>query len=86
MARYFFHTVDGGTHRDHDGIELESPAAARVAAIRYAGDILSNEPDVVWDGRDFRVFVTDEAGALLFTIVTLSVDCADVDASGARQS
>lgn len=74
MPRYHFHTKDGGEHRDEEGTELPNHAAARVAAIRYTGDVMSDQPDVLWDGRDFRVQVTDDAGEHLFTIVTLAVD------------
>ncbi|CCW19756.1 hypothetical protein EBBID32_41260 [Sphingobium indicum BiD32] len=35
---------------------------------------MHDEPDVLWDGRDYRVEVTNETGALLFTIVMLSID------------
>lgn len=74
MPRYFFHTVDGGRDRDQEGTELSDNAAARKAAIRFAGAVLHDEPDVLWDGRDYRVEVTNEAGDLLFTIVMLSID------------
>lgn len=74
MPRFFFHTADGSRDRDTTGTELPDATAARVAAIRYAGDLLSDQPDVLWDGRDFRVEVTDEKSDLLFTIITLAVD------------
>ncbi|WP_120251137.1 DUF6894 family protein [Sphingobium limneticum] len=74
MPRYFFHTVDGGRDFDQEGTELPNDAAARKAAIRFAGAVMHDEPDVLWDGRDYRVEVTNETGALLFTIVMLSID------------
>ncbi|WP_037492168.1 DUF6894 family protein [Sphingobium indicum] len=74
MPRYFFHTVDGGRDVDQEGTELPNDAAARKAAIRFAGAVMHDEPDVLWDGRDYRVEVTNETGALLFTIVMLSID------------
>ena len=74
MPRYFFHTADGGRDRDTDGVELDGAHCARVEAIRYAGAIMSQDPDVVWDGRDFRVLVTDEAEELVCTVVTLAVE------------
>jgi hypothetical protein len=45
-----------------------------VLAIRFAGAVMHDEPDVLWDGRDYRVEVTNEADDLLFTIVMLSID------------
>lgn len=74
MPRYFFHTVEGGRDSDQEGTELPNDAAARKAAIRFAGAVMHDEPDVLWDGRDYRVEVTNETGALLFTIVMLSID------------
>lgn len=69
MSRYFFHSKDGEAHRDEDGTELGSLSAARVQAIRYAGEVMSNEPDVLWDGNEFRVEVSNTSRKLLFTIV-----------------
>jgi hypothetical protein len=74
MPRYFFATADGERHQDTEGTELPGLSAARVAAIKYAGAIMEDEPSVLWDGRDFRVEVTDERGLLLFTIITLAVN------------
>lgn len=74
MPHYYFHTADGRRDRDRQGAELADHRAARKQAIRFAGAILDSEPEVLWDGRDFRVEVTDEAGQLLFTVITLAVD------------
>ena len=74
MPRYFFHTADGTRERDHEGTELPDQAAARIAAIRLTGALISDRPDYLWDGRDFRVEVMTERGDLLFTIITLAVD------------
>ena len=74
MPRYFFHTADGARTRDTEGSELENHHVARVEAIVYAGARLKEDPDLLWDGRDFRVEVTDQAGMLLFTVITLAVD------------
>ena len=74
MPRYFFNTADGHRDVDTEGLELPDHAAARIAAIRHAGAIMEHEPDVLWDGRDFRVEVTDERRLLLFTIITLAVN------------
>lgn len=78
MPRYFFHSVDGQLDVDEEGSELPNLAAARVRAIRYAGDVLTSEPEVLWDGHEFRVQVTDEHGAVVVTIVTLAVDSSAV--------
>ena len=80
MPRYFFHTADGSRDRDTEGTELPDARTARVSAIRYAGDVLSDQPELLWDGRDFRVEVTTEEGDLLFTIITLAVDAPAAEA------
>jgi hypothetical protein len=74
MKRYFFHTADGSRERDSDGMLLVSLDAARVQAIRFAGEVLSTEPEVLWDGKDFRIEVTDDKDMLLFTVVTLAIN------------
>ncbi|MDB5738511.1 MAG: hypothetical protein JWO65_2179 [Sphingomonas bacterium] len=71
MPRYFFSTGGGEREVDEEGLDLRDHAAARVAAIKHAGTIMENEPDV---GRDFRVEVTDDRGLLLFTIIALAVN------------
>ena len=74
MPHFYFHTADGGRDLDRQGMDLADQGAARKEAIRFAGAVINHEPDVLWDGRDFRVEVTDEAGNLLFTVITLAVD------------
>ena len=71
MARFFFN-IDDHTHEiDDDGQELAGPAEARIQAIVYAGSLLRDEPDLVWDGRQFEVRVTDETGKVV-TVVHVS--------------
>ncbi len=80
MPRYYFHTADGTRDWDPDGVELADQGAARKEAIRFAGAVMTDEPDVLWDGRDFRVEVTNEQRHLLFTIITLAVDSPEANA------
>lgn len=74
MPRYFFHTADDGHDIDREGFDLANDADARVEGIRFAGAMMKDQPDLLWDGRDFRVAVTDENRRLLFTIIMLAVD------------
>jgi len=74
MPRYFFHTADTSTHRDKHGIELPSSSTARQEAIKFAGALLNENPDFLWDGHDFRVQVTDDKGHLIVTVVMFAVD------------
>lgn len=71
---YFFHTVDGGRDLGREGMRLLDSAAARNAAITFAGPAMHDEPEILWHGRDYRLEVTKEAGKLLFRIIMLSVD------------
>jgi hypothetical protein len=79
MPRFFFHTVDGGEHHDDEGIDLAGIAAARVQAVRYGGALLADDPDLLWNGREMRVEVTDEDGRLVATVVMLAIDGASAD-------
>lgn len=74
MPRYFFHAADGRRDRDSTGVELADHASARAEAIRFAGAVLTDEPEVLWEGGPFRIEVTDAAQHLLFTVVTLTID------------
>ena len=74
MTRYFFHRTDGGFDPDTDGTELGDLDAARVEAVRFAAATVKDRPDFVWDGKDFRIEVTDETGLLLCTVVVLGID------------
>ena len=74
MPRYFFNTADGQADTDTEGTELPDTAVARTEAIRYAGALLRDSPDMLWDGRDFRVQVLGEDRRLVCTVVALAVD------------
>lgn len=74
MQRFFFHTSDGVRDVDRVGVELADVAAARAQAVKLSGELLKEKEDVVWNGQDCRVEVTDSAGRLLFCIVTLAID------------
>ena len=77
MPRYFFHTADGTHQRDYDGSELPNVSSARKEAIRFAGALLNENPELLWDGHDFRVNVTDAAGKLVVAVIMLAVDASD---------
>ena len=51
IERYFFHLEDGFTVRDTNGLELPTRAAAHRAAIRFAGEVLKEDPERLNDGR-----------------------------------
>jgi hypothetical protein len=74
MPRYFFHTADGRRERDTEGTELPDHNTARRKAVKFAGTVLSQQPEILWDGHDFRIEVTDHNGLMLFTIIMLAVN------------
>jgi len=74
MPRFFFHIEDHIHEIDEDGQELASAAEARVQAIIFAGSLLRDEPGLVWDGRQFEVRVTDEAGKPVTAVHVSAVD------------
>lgn len=78
MPRYFFNTADGHRDCDEEGVELPNGNAARAEAIRYAGAVMNNHPDVLWDGRDFRVEVVNEDKQLVCTVITVAVDTPEI--------
>ena len=74
MFRYFFHTKDGGRSRDQEGVVLASDDAARIEAIRFAGDMLRDDPHLLLDGAEFRVELVDENGKWLGTVIATTIN------------
>lgn len=86
MPRYHFHSADGSRDPDPEGTELPDDAAAQLAAVQFAGEVLRDDPDKLWQAGQWRVEVTDDAGVLLWTVITLAIDapkpptrCGDTD-------
>lgn len=78
MPRYFFNTADGSRDRDVEGTELADLNAARKEAIQFTGAVLRDDPDRIWDGRDFRVDVSDENDTSLLIVITMAIDAVAV--------
>lgn len=74
MPRFFFHIEDHVHEIDEDGQELTDAAEARVQAIIFAGSLLRDDPDLVWDGRQFEVRVTDEDGRYVTAVHVSAID------------
>jgi hypothetical protein len=72
MPRYFFHVEDHHTSFDEDGIELPGIEVARQQALQAAGDMLRDGAGTsVWDGKPFRMWVTDQPDGRGTTFFTL---------------
>ena len=74
MSRYFFHADHGRWASAAVGAEFPFYDLARKEAIRFAGALMAEDPDVFCRGKEFRVEATDDNGALLFTIVLSAMD------------
>ena len=74
MPLYHFNLADGSFDPDPEGTELANVNEARAEAVRYAGAIMRERPEVVWDGGDWRVEVTGPDRNLLFTVIVIAID------------
>jgi hypothetical protein len=74
VAKYYFNTADGTRELDRIGTELADRNAARYQAIRFIGDVMSDEPELLADGADFRVEVMDGDQRVLFTVIACTID------------
>ena len=74
MPRYFFHRTDGHREHDNEGTELEDLPTARKEAVVYAGQTMKDHPEMVWDGGDLKIEVSDEFGLILFVVVVTTLD------------
>jgi hypothetical protein len=69
MPRFFFHVYDNIVALDDEGLELESAALARNAAVRAARQLAAEE--IVSDGvlhLRHRIEVEDEEGRPVLTV------------------
>jgi len=67
VARYFFHTNHPTelTIQDDQGLDFPSIHDAKRAAVKYAGQLLSDVGEHFWDEADFDLTVTDHKGLIL---------------------
>lgn len=79
MPRFHFNVHDGSDYPDPEGTELPDVEAARKFAIRYFGDMLHAEPCTFWNGQEWKMEVTDEAGLLLFSLHFIGIDSPALD-------
>lgn len=72
--RYFFHLADQDRDFDRDGLELPDDESAKAEAVRYAGQLLQDRPNDLWNTGQSRVEVTDESGALRWLVISMAID------------
>jgi len=72
MDRFYFHVEDDDRVIDDEGVELADIEAARREAITAAADMLRDgSGKVIWGGKPWRMWVTQEpngTGKPLFTL------------------
>lgn len=69
MPRYFFNIEDHVRDEDEQGIELADARQARLHAIAFAAGVLKDDPEMVWDGREFSVNVTEADGTPVVDVI-----------------
>lgn len=76
MPRFFFHTNHPAelTVQDDEGLNFANIHEARTAAVKYAGQLLSDIAEKFWDTADFDLTVTDARGLILFSMRVVGVE------------
>ena len=67
MPVYKFHVIDGVSRPDRDGTELQSLSQAKLEAVKFAGGLMRDDPQIFLTGEDWEIEVTDESGLHLFS-------------------
>jgi hypothetical protein len=81
MPRYFFHVHDGSSTRDNEGTELPDIFAAQEEAILLSGELLREMGGKFWNGEEWSLEVTDEAGRILFILRFSAEERTDLDST-----
>ena len=86
MSLYFFHFHDKQTPPDLEGSELPDIQAARVEAVRLAGEALKWHAETFWNDGEWSLEVTDHTGLTLFTLYFTATEAAAIRHREARPS
>lgn len=68
MARYFFHTHNGGRRLDGEGVDMPTGRAAQLEATRLLGELLAQKPEDFWRSQALTITVTDAGGRVEFEL------------------
>jgi hypothetical protein len=85
MPIYFFHIDDGNRVQDRLGVELPDPLRARREATLFAGELLRDRPEDLWNVRAWTMTVMDATGLTLFTIEVEGRACSEAIQPFARR-
>lgn len=81
MQRYYFDLHDHEIERDKRGTELDDDRAARISAVRFAGEVLKNEPTLL-DEEDLTICARDRDGTIIFSVDMSLTDHRKASGSG----
>ena len=73
MPKYLFQIAGGHHVLDVDERELPNPAAARIAGIKLAGEILHGVPTLLYEMALLKIDVTDESGKVLLKVLVTTL-------------
>ena len=68
MQRFFFHVFDNKAIFDPEGAELPNWEAAQAFAIRYMGELLQSNANLIAKYQDWHMNVTDGNGLILMRL------------------
>jgi hypothetical protein len=74
MPLFYFDIHDGTSIIDPDGTELQDKDEARSRAIQMSGDLLRVYPGPFWNGQEWKIDVSDQNRAVLFTLMFVGFD------------
>ena len=69
MPLYHFNVHCGDMRRESEGYEFLNLETAKREAVRLSGDMIRELGPEFWEGDGWALEVTDEGGAILFTLV-----------------
>ena len=72
MTRYFFDTADGDNDIDDRGVELDTDDQALTEAVRFAGSMIADRPDLLTGEDEFIVSVRADMAPLATIRLQLS--------------
>lgn len=78
MPRYHFNIHDGAELPDDVGTELPDLAAARIFAVRLAGECLRDHAAEFWNGEEWKMDVADDQGLIQFTLMFVGMDAPSI--------
>lgn len=79
MQRYHFNLSDGFETNDESGYIFAQAEQAHVAAVRYTGELLKDNPDLLAIDHHFHLTVTDDCQGMVYRI-SVSAHIAKSDA------